>query len=40
MIFNLRKKLLVNNGYIVDQKDKKIIENSLSDYLNKENNTK
>ena len=40
MIFFSRKKLLVNNGYIVDQKDKKIIENSLSDYLNKDNPTK
>jgi hypothetical protein len=40
MIFFTRKKLLVNNGYIVDQQNKKIIENSLSDYLNKDNPTK
>ena len=40
MIFNLRKKLLVNNGYIVNKQNKKIIENSLSDYLNKDNPTK
>ena len=40
MIFFLRKKLLVDNEYIVDQQNKKIIENSLSDYLNKDNPTK
>jgi len=33
----LRKKLLVNNGYIVDQQNKKIIENSISEYLSKDN---
>lgn len=38
--FNLRKKLIVNNEYIVDQQNKKIIENSLSDYLNKDNPVK
>ena len=40
MIFNLRKKLLVNNGYIVNKQNKKIIENSLSDYLSNDNPTK
>jgi len=38
--FNLRKKLLVNNGYIVEKKNKKIIENSLSEYLSKDNPAK
>jgi len=38
--FNFRKNLLVNNEYIVDQQNKKIIENSLSDYLSKDNPTK
>lgn len=40
MIFFSRKKLLVDNEYIVDQKNKKIIENSISDYLNKDNPVK
>lgn len=40
MIFFSRKKLLVDNGYIVDQKNKKIIENSLSEYLRIDNSTK
>ena len=40
MIFNLRKKLLVNNGYIVNKQNKKIIENSISDYLSNDNPTK
>lgn len=38
--FNFRKNLLVNNEYIVDQQNKKIIENSLSDYLSNDNPTK
>lgn len=40
MIFISRKKLLVNNEYIVDKQNKKIIENSISDYLSKDNPTK
>ena len=40
MIFFSRKKLLINNEYIVDQQNKKIIENSLSDYLSNDNPTK
>ena len=40
MIFFSRKKLLVNDEYIVDKQNKKIIENSLSDYLSKDNPTK
>lgn len=40
MIFLTRKKLLINNEYIVDQQNKKIIENSLSDYLSNDNPTK
>ena len=40
MIFFSRKKLLVNNEYIVDKQNKKIIENSISDYLSKDNPTK
>ena len=39
-IFNLRKKILVINGYIVDKQNKKIIENSLSEYLSTDNPTK
>ena len=39
MIFFSRKKLLVNNEYIVDKQNKKIIENSISDYLSKDNPT-
>lgn len=40
MIFFSRKKLLVDNEYIVDQQNKKIIEKSISDYLNKDNPVK
>jgi len=40
MIFFSRKKLLLNNEYIVDQQNKKIIENSISEYLSKDNPTK
>ena len=40
MIFFSRKKLLVDNEYIVDQQNKKIIENSISDYLSTDNPTK
>jgi len=40
MIFFSRKKLLLNNEYIVDQQNKKIIENSISDYLSTDNPTK
>lgn len=40
MIFFSRKKLLVNNEFIVDQQNKKIIENSISDYLSNDNPTK
>ena len=40
MIFFTRKKLLINNEYIVDQQNKKIIENSISDYLSNDNPTK
>lgn len=36
--FNLRKKLLLNNQYnITDEQNKKIIENSIFDYLSKDN---
>lgn len=40
MIFFSRKKLSVNNEFIVDQQNKKIIENSISDYLSNDNPTK
>jgi hypothetical protein len=40
MIFFPRKKLFVNNEYIVDQQNKKIIENCLTEYLSKGNPTK
>lgn len=40
MIFFTRKKLLINDEYIVDQQNKKIIENSISDYLSNDNPTK